>query len=461
MVFFDVSLSVCRWYDGFFDGSLPSLQAIVNLLSYFSTISGLTINKSKTSLFLPGSSMVDKLHLSAHFGFTLGTLPVRYLGLSLLPRKMTKSDYAPLIERVKKRLHSWTSRHLSFAGRTQLISSVIQSIMAYWCAAFVLPKRCIHKINIMCRRFLWSGDPATSKKANVKWSQVCSPKSVGGLGLRDLFSWNKVFGLKLIWLLFSNSGFLWVAWCKEHKLRRKFFWNLSEKSSGSSTWSQLLKLRPIANDFIYCKIGDGSDCYLWLDNWTPFGQLLSFIGDMVQEYMGFLLTQKFLSWPQMTGGILEVRGVSMLNSFSTTWQRYMSPMRLKDIFKWKDGAGPDKDSFKFSLVRSQTAENFPEVSWHKEVWFSGNVPKHDFILWLVCLDRLSTKSKLAAWGVIDCSTCLLCEIYVETRDHMFLRCPYSYDVWRKSFERLNVPFMGFGNWQVFLRWLKRSFTNPA
>lgn len=90
----------------FFDGSLPSLQAIVHLLSYFSTISGLTMNMSKTALFLACTSHVDKVLLSDTFGFTLGTLPVRYLGLSLLSGRLSKSDYAHLIERVKVRLHS-------------------------------------------------------------------------------------------------------------------------------------------------------------------------------------------------------------------------------------------------------------------------------------------------------------------------------------------------------------------
>lgn len=67
-----------------------------------------------------------------------------------------------------------------------------------------------------------------------------------------------------------------------------------------------------------------------------------------------------------------------------------------------------KDSFKFVVARRQTQQTFNEVIWHHEVWFSGNVPKHVFILWLACLDSLSTKSKLASWGVIDCRVCPLC-----------------------------------------------------
>lgn len=65
------------------------------------------------------------------------------------------------------------------------------------------------------------------------------------------------------------------------------------------------------------------------------------------------------------------------------------------------------------------------MEWHKEVWFPGNIPKHAFIL-------LSTKSRLANWGVMEDITCVLCEIFDETRDHLLLYFPYSQDAFKGS-----------------------------
>lgn len=86
----------------FFDGEHSSLQAIVNLLDYFSNISGLVMNRNKTDLFLAGTTMADQIMLSTGFGFSLGALPVRYLGLPLLPNALTRSDCEPLVQKVKK-----------------------------------------------------------------------------------------------------------------------------------------------------------------------------------------------------------------------------------------------------------------------------------------------------------------------------------------------------------------------
>ena len=38
------------------------------------------------------------------------------------------------------------------------------------------------------------------------WESVCTSKRCGGLGLRHFSDWNRVLGLKLIWLLFTSVG---------------------------------------------------------------------------------------------------------------------------------------------------------------------------------------------------------------------------------------------------------------
>lgn len=120
----------------------------------------------------------------------------------------------------------------------------------------------------------------------MKWTTVCSPKKEGGLGLKDLLVWNKVFALKLIFLLFSKSDSLWVAWCRSCKLKRSSFWSLSVKSGGSSMWKQILKLRPLARGFLNCDLGDGKLCKFWWDSWTPFGPLIDFVGQEGPRLMG-------------------------------------------------------------------------------------------------------------------------------------------------------------------------------
>ena len=142
------------------------------------------------------------------------TSPIKYLGLPLSTKIMTRSDYEPLITKIRSHFLSWTSKALSYAGRLQLIKSVIASITNFWCAAFCLPQNCIEEIESMCSAFLWSGSPNITSKAKICWEEVCSPYDEGGLGIRRVSEVCVVLQLKLIWRLFAQSSSLWVKWVR-------------------------------------------------------------------------------------------------------------------------------------------------------------------------------------------------------------------------------------------------------
>jgi len=108
----------------FFDGSRSSLQNISEVFDAFSRWSGLTMNKEKTELYAGGLNQSETSDLTS-LGFTLGSLPIRYLGLPLMHRKLRISDYRPLLDKVAGCFTNWSARSLSYAGRKQLISSVI------------------------------------------------------------------------------------------------------------------------------------------------------------------------------------------------------------------------------------------------------------------------------------------------------------------------------------------------
>lgn len=58
----------------------------------------------------------------------LGSLPIKYLGLPLMSRKLFSTDCTPLLEKLKARVNSWTASKLSYGGRLQLINSVLVTI---------------------------------------------------------------------------------------------------------------------------------------------------------------------------------------------------------------------------------------------------------------------------------------------------------------------------------------------
>lgn len=142
-------------------------------MDQFATISELRINAAKYSIFASGLGVTPLIQEAESIGIKVGSLPVRYLGMPLTTKTLTKQDYESLIDKVRGRMLSWRNKCLSYAGRLQLIKSVISSIVNFWSQDFILPKACLDEIESMCSTFLLSGSPNQTHKAKVAWEDVC------------------------------------------------------------------------------------------------------------------------------------------------------------------------------------------------------------------------------------------------------------------------------------------------
>lgn len=212
--------------------------------------------------------MAEKRSILTNFPFAVGELPVRYLGMPLMKKVMRKQDYMPLVEKIRGKICSWTCRFLSYAGRLPLINSELLSIVNFWISVFRLPSKCIKEVEKLCAAFLWSGPVLKSTGAKVAWRDVCSTKSEGGLGIRDLKEANKVYGLKLIWRMLSGDS-LWEKWIKHNLLKGKNFWEISSKTQQWSwMWRKMLKLRDVAKLFYMKELGNGRHTSFWFDKWS-------------------------------------------------------------------------------------------------------------------------------------------------------------------------------------------------
>lgn len=94
----------------FADGKLRSMEGIMSVFDNFAIMCGLKIIIEKSTLFMGGVSAEMRSSIATQFPFASGILPVRYLGLPLLTKRMTKLDYAPLVEKIRSKIISWTSR---------------------------------------------------------------------------------------------------------------------------------------------------------------------------------------------------------------------------------------------------------------------------------------------------------------------------------------------------------------
>lgn len=99
--------------------------------------------------------------------FVEGKLPFRYLGIPVTNKKLIVNQCMGLVDRTVMRIRHWSAKLLSFACRIQLIRSVIFAMTSCWMKCLLFPKQVIHKIEGICRSFLWSRSDAVTKKSPV------------------------------------------------------------------------------------------------------------------------------------------------------------------------------------------------------------------------------------------------------------------------------------------------------
>ncbi|KAK3221970.1 hypothetical protein Dsin_008995 [Dipteronia sinensis] len=77
-------------------GSLSSTRVVKAALDEFSLLPGLHANHAKSNIFTSGVSPTINQQLINLFGYTVGSLPIRYLGIPIISSRLRLRDCTPL-----------------------------------------------------------------------------------------------------------------------------------------------------------------------------------------------------------------------------------------------------------------------------------------------------------------------------------------------------------------------------
>jgi hypothetical protein len=227
----------------------PAVQDLIvvrELLAFFGVASGLMVNYRKTLATLIRQRGNDGDLVQQMLRCSITQFPIKYLGLQLALRPLTRAQWQPLLDATIRIVQAWQRGLIARPGRSVLIKAVMSARPIHNLLIDEAPCWLLEEVGRGFRGFFWSAkDKANGSQCLIAWNQVCKPLELGGLGVKNL----RLQGLAL-----------------------RVRWEWLRRTEPDRPWQGLpimfdSKAREVFDSLVQIWVGDGQSNLFWRDLW--------------------------------------------------------------------------------------------------------------------------------------------------------------------------------------------------
>ncbi|CAA7043727.1 unnamed protein product [Microthlaspi erraticum] len=157
----------------------------------------------------------------------------KYLGLPEAFGRKKKDLFSSVLDRIRQRAISWSSKLLSSAGKLVML------------------------------KFWWDANPEKRKMSWIAWDKLTRGKRDGGLGLRDIQDFNDALLKKLSWRILSKPECLLARILKGKYFPETSFVECKKTEGGSHGWKGIIIGRDLLKEKLGMVIGNGKQTKVW------------------------------------------------------------------------------------------------------------------------------------------------------------------------------------------------------
>ncbi|KAM0911282.1 hypothetical protein ACQ4PT_013589 [Festuca glaucescens] len=404
--------------------TVSDLVTIWELLKLFGQASGLHVNYRKTLATLIRGGAQQKELIENILQCTLKDFPIRYLGLQLALRPLTKAQWQPLLDAVVHIVPAWQKGLIAKPGRLTLVKAVMAARPIHHLLVSEAPLWLLEEIDKSLRGFFWAAkDRANGGQCLVAWNRICKPFEYGGLGVKCLRTQGLALRVRWEWLMRTDDNRPWQG----------------------LPMAKDIEARQVFDSLVNITVGDGCRALFWRDRWID--------GRAAEDFApGLLLTVSTRArnmrtvaqalvdnrWLSDIPGTLATRGAREVIALWVAVNNIQRNVNTPDVFKWpwtSSGQYSAKSTYTMLMHGNERAQ------LGDAIWRSKATPKSKLFIWLAAQRRIWTSDRRARFGLQQhTSACFVCEQEEDTADHIILQCVVARETWHSCGRALGLNF---------------------
>lgn len=163
----------------FFCYSSPAnCNKLQEILREYEQASGQMINKDKSAVTFSSKTPAEtRENVKTLLGITKEGGSGKYLGLPEHFGRRKRDLFTAIVDRIRQRASSLSTRFLSRAGKLTMLKAVLTAIPTFSMSCFELPVSLCKRIQSVLTRFWWDDPKGKRKISWVAWDRITKPKA--------------------------------------------------------------------------------------------------------------------------------------------------------------------------------------------------------------------------------------------------------------------------------------------
>jgi hypothetical protein len=292
---------------------------------------------------------------------------------------------------------------------------------------------------MLMSKFWWGHMENVDRMVWMAWKGLGRSKNSGGLGFRDIESFNLALLAKQGWRLIQNPGSLAARVLKEKYYPEKSFLEASLGSRPSYIWRSLWAAKPLLQEGLIWKVGDGTKINIWGDRWI-FSPHSNSIQSPVRMLNYDAKVAEIIDKDSGWWNIPLIEQIFPADIVEKICSLAISPNVVQDRQIWAystDGLFFVRSAYFLELERKARHNGCSSLGNHQRpIWkmiWKLRVPRvTQLFIWRACNNILPTKENLHRRKIVTDPLCPLCGREVESTGHTLWSCEAARAVWSES-----------------------------